>query len=78
MGEREVSKGWRQPLEAVKEHRPWSKGELSSKPCSSPNSLCDFRHRTPISEPYFAHLGMGKADKVLPPETERTQKIWVK
>lgn len=53
----EVSWGWRQPLEPVKEHRPWSKGDLSSNPGFAPTSLCDLRHNnTALSEPQFAHL----------------------
>ena len=59
VGEVEFSWGHRGPLEPVKDHRPWGKGDLTSNPGSVPNSLCDLRHNTLISELQFTHVRNG-------------------
>ena len=60
VGEMEVSWGCRGPLEPVKDHRPWGKGDLTSNPGSAPNSLCDLRHNNPLSELQFTHVRDGE------------------
>ena len=60
VGEMEVSWGCRVPLEPVKDHRHWGKGDLTSNPGSAPNSLCDARHNTPLSELQFTHVRNGQ------------------
>ena len=61
VGEMEVSWRCRAPLEPVKHHRPLGKGGLNSNPGSAPNTLCDLRHNTPISELQFTHVRNGEA-----------------
>ena len=61
VGEMEVSWGCRGPLEPVKHHRPLGKGDQNSNPGSAPNTLCDLRHNTPISELQFTHVRNGEA-----------------
>ena len=60
VGEMEVSWGRRGPLVPVKDHRTWGKGDLTSNPGSAPNSLCDIRHNTPLSELQFTHVRNGE------------------
>ena len=60
VGEMEVSWRRRGPLEPVKDHRPWGKGDMTSNPGSAPNTLCDLRHNTPIYELQFTHVRNGQ------------------
>ena len=60
VGEMKVSCGCTAQLEPVKDHRPWDKGDLSSDPGSAPNSLCDLRQNTPLSELQFTQVRNGK------------------